>query len=288
MPALSEQEMAENFGWALAVLRSDKSLYAVFKQAVKGNWAADRFAAAVKNTTWFKQNAEQVRAYQLLKATDPATLNARRGQLLAQMRDAARQMGAQPSEKTLRRISENALMYGWNDNQIRDTLSVYVRAVNGQYHGAAGNDAEAIRQTAWRNGVRLAPQTIQGWVKGISSGSQTVEFYQRRIRALAKSLAPGYAAELDGGMDLMDIAAPLVQAKSKLLEMNPADIDLFDDDIRSALSARTKDGKPATTSLWEFEQRMREKPQYWKTQGAQDQASAIGKKVLSDMGFLGV
>ncbi len=285
---LSESEMAQNYGFALAFLKSDKGLWKLFNSAVDGNWAPDRFIAKLKNTKWYKTHSDSSRQYELLKASDPATFKQKQAQLKAQIGDAAASLGAVVNAKTLNTIVNNAMQFGYNDSQIRNILADYVKVSNGVYRGSTGNDIEAVRQTAYKNGIRLSKATEQEWAQKIARGYQDADFFNRQVRQMAKSLAPGYAQELDGGMDLQDIVSPYMQAKAKILEMNPADIDLFDEDIRQTLSGKTKDGKPATTTLWQFEQQMRQKPQWLKTQNAQDSTMAVAKKVLSDFGFQGV
>lgn len=288
MPELSASELAEQYGFALSFMKSDPSLWKLFNQAVQGEWDPGKFVAKLRETAWYKRNGETVRQYQLLKKTDPATLAQRRAALRSQLGDAAAGIGAVLSAKNLNTVTENALMFGWNDNQIRDVLAGYVKAKNGVYHGSAGDDIASMQETAWRNGIHMTKQAMQGWSQDIAAGNHTVDFYKRRLRQLAKSLAPGYATELDAGMDLFDIAEPYMQAKAKLLELNPARVDLFDPDVRRALSNRDKDGKPASVTLWQFEQDMRKNPAWLKTQNAQDSVMGVAKKVLTDMGFQGV
>jgi hypothetical protein len=156
------------------------------------------------------------------------------------------------------------------------------------YSGQAGNDIDTVRQTAYRNGIRLSKATEQSWARQIASGNQSAEFYQRNVRKMAQSLAPGFATELESGIDLQDIVSPFIESKAKILEMNPADIDLFDNDIRSAISGTKTDGSPGSKSLWQFEQDMRKTPAWLKTQNAQDSSMSIAKKVLTDFGFQGV
>jgi hypothetical protein len=284
---LSASELAQSYGWALSMLKSDKSLWRLFNRATKGQWTPDKFVAELKSTGWWKKNSESVRQYKFLKSTDPATLNARRSALRSQVNDAAAAMGAVTSWAQISKISENALMFNWNDSQLRDAIASYTRAVNGVYRGQAGNDVDDLRQVAWRNGVKLSGPTLQTWVQNIAKGSATVDYYKQQVRRSAKTLAPGYAQELDSGMDLYDIANAYIQSKAKLLEMNPADIDLFDSDVRGALSSKDKAGKPTTKSLWEFEQQMRRKPQWLRTQQAQDEVMSVGRQVLRDFGFSG-
>lgn len=285
---ISNSEMAQNYGFALAFLKSDKGLWSLFNKAVDGNWAPEKFISQLKNSGWYKKNGEAARQYELLRKSDPATFAQKRAGMFAQLRDAASSMGATINASTMNRITENALKFEWNDSQIRDTLSQYVRATNGVYRGQAGNDIETVRATAWKNGVRISKATEQQWARQIAEGNQTADFYERHLRGMAKSLAPGYAQELDAGMDLQDIVSPFIESKAKILEMNPADVDLFDQDIRAAVSGTTAEGKPGSKSLWQFEQDMRKKPAWLKTQNAQDSTQAIAKKVLTDFGFQGV
>lgn len=284
---LSKEELAANYGWALAFLKSDKSLWGLFNKAVDKQWDPTRFIAELKRTSWWKKNSESVRQYAYLKSTDPASLTQRRNALRAQIQDAAAQMGATLSSAQLNRVVENSLMFNWNDAQLRNTLASYTRAVNGVYRGQAGSDVEDLRQVAWRNGINLSAQTLQSWAQSMAAGNNSVDFYKASIRRQAKTLAPGFAQELDSGMDLYDVANAYIQSKAKILEMNPADVDLFDSDVRGALSSKDASGKPTSKSLWQFEQDLRKNPAWLKTQNAQDSVMSVGRQVLRDFGFVG-
>lgn len=288
MAKLSASELASQYGWAMAFLKSDKTLYKVFQRAVKGQWEPTKFVAELKKSAWWKKNSETARQTAYLKATDPATYNARLSALKAQIHDAGAAMGAVMTMNQITRVATNALMFGWNDSQLRNTLAGYTRAVNGVYRGQAGADVDSLRQTAWRNGINLSSASLQSWAQNIAKGSSTVQYYQDAIRRQAKTLAPGFAQELDAGVDLYDVAGAYMQSKAKILELNPADIDLFDPDVRSALSAKDSSGKPTSKSLWQFEQDLRKNPKWLKTQNAQDQIMAVGHQVLRDFGFSGV
>jgi hypothetical protein len=277
--------LAESYGYAYSFLKSDKSLWSTFQKAVKGNWPADHFAAAVKTTDWYKQNSETSRQFDYLKTTDPMTYKSQLQQTVAQIQDKASSLGASLSGSTLQRVAQNAMRYGWNDSQIQNTLAQYVKVSNGIYKGTTGNDIETVQATAYKNGINLSKSTVNSWAQSIASGNTTAETLQRQVRQMAKSLAPGYAKELDSGMDLQDIVSPYIESKAKLLEENPADIDMFDKDIRSAVSGVTKDGKPASESLWQFEQKIRQSPAWLKTSNAQDSIMAVAHGVLQDFGF---
>lgn len=285
MAKLDAASLAQDYGFAYSFLKSDPSLYALFQQAVKGNWNQAKFTAELKNTTWYQRNAESVRQYNFLAKTDPATLAARRNAVRAQLQDKAAQMGAAITPAMFNTIAQNALMYNWNDSQIQDVLSGYVHTVNGVFTGGAADTAERIRQKAWRNGVSLPEATVQTWVQGIAAGDMTMEGATAVLQKSAKSIAPAYAAEIDAGMDLYDIASPYMQSMAKILEIPPAKVDLFDPTIRSALSQKDSKGQATSKTLWQFENDLRQDPRWTKTQNAQDSMMTNAKKVLTDMGF---
>lgn len=287
-PTLSkptQAELASQYGFALAFLNSDPELKSLFGQAVSQGWTTDQFQAKLRASKWYQTHSESVRQATVLQTADPATYAARKQALLVQLSQRAAQLGAPIPWNTLGSLADQFLKFNYNDAQINNVLGGYVKAVNGVYNGAAATDADTIRQTAWRNGVSLSEPTVQSMMQQIAQGKATVGFFQNYVRNMAKTLAPGYSQQLDSGMDLYDIANPYIQAKAKILEMNPADIDLFDPDIRGALSSTGSDGKPASQSLWQFEQSMRAKPQWLTTQNANDSIMSIAHRVLSDFGF---
>lgn len=287
VPTLDPQTLAEDYGFSWAFLKQHKDLWGKFQTAVSQGWAPEKFAAEIRGTKWWQQTQASIRQYQMLTTNDPATLKANRAALKAQLMDSAAKMGAVLSDRQMNRVVENALMFGWNSAQLQNTVADYVKARNGIYGGQAGTDAEALKQTAYRNGIRISDKALQSWVSSMEHGDQTSDYYNQYIRKLAKTVAPSYANELDSGMDLYDIASPYMQSKASILQLDPTSVDLFDPDIRAALSGKDPQGKPTSKTLWQFENEMRQKPEYMKTDTARNSAYTIAHQVLNDFGFMG-
>lgn len=284
MAKLSQSDYANDYGFQLAFLKSDPELYKLFQTAVDNAWDPQKFQAQLMQTKWYRTHGENYRQTVALQKSDPATYKARLSSLIAQIADKAGTMGATLSGAQMTHLAENSLLFGWNENQLNNSLATYVKY--GSARGQANTNIAAMQQTAWRNGVKVSNATYQSWAQAIARGAMTVDDYQKYIRGMAASLAPAYADEMkQGGMDLYDIAQPYIQTMAQTLEMNPADIDLFDPTIRKALTAKGEDGKPTTTSLYDFEQTLRNDSRWTKTQGAQDAVMAIGHKVLQDFGI---
>ncbi len=289
---LDPSEMAQHYGFALSFINSDPELKALFKQAVygngkndAGNWTTEKFVAAIRNTKWYQKHAETWRQADLLQKSDPATYAQKLGALTAQLSDRAAALGAPLSWSSLQAMATNALHLGWNDAQLNDQLGGYVKAINGVYNGAVGDDIGSLKQTAWRNGVNISATTLQSYAQQIAKGGATRGFFEKQIRQLAKTAAPGYADQLDAGMDLFDIADPYRQSMAKMLELNPADIDLFDPTIRKTMAAVGTDGKPTSKSLWQFENELRHDSRWLQTDQARTAGFSVAHKVLQDFGF---
>jgi hypothetical protein len=286
----SAQKHAEEYGYQLAFLKSDPELYKIFQAAMKGEWDTTKFVAAVKNSKWYKTHGETYRTNLAQKTTDPASWKQKVLGQQASVMDLARSMGADLDSKTLAKLADDSLMFGWNDSQTRNALAAQIITTGKGQHGEAGTNVTSIMESAYRNGISITRDWANQFAAKIASGDYTLDDAKHKIRTMAQSLAPGFAKELEGGMDLYDIATPYMQSMAQTLELNPSEVDLFDPTIRKAMSTGTPDAKgqpqPGSTPLWQFEQGLRQDQRYMKTQKAQDQTMNVGRQVLADMGLL--
>ena len=281
-------DLAAQYGWALSVLKSDKSLYSVFKKAVANTWTPERFVAELRGTSWFKTHAAAAREDQVLKATDPATWKARQYQTRALVRDMAAEMGAHLGQGALERIAANVTRFGWSDAQIRDTLAASVKAgASGAFGGQAATNIAAMKEKAFNNGVSLPQATLGKWAQRMAAGENPAGF-DEFIKNMAKQTFPSFAKEIDAGMDVADLAQPYIQSYAQTLELNPADLNLFDKTLRQALQARdVATGKVGMKPLWEFEDELRADPRFDKTKQAQQTASKFADALTKTFGKVG-
>ena len=284
-PKIDAAEMAARFGWALSVLRSDKSLNALFNKAVAQGWEAPRFIAELRSTAWFKKHSEAYRNAIVLQKTDPATWKQRVDQTVAQINDLAGQMGAPLAASTAGQIARNALSFGWNDAQIKNVLAGAIKGRNNMFRGEAGANAEHLRGIAEANGVKLGD--ITAWVRNIASGTKTVHDYDEWIRSQAAGAFPAYADQIHAGMNMSDLAEPYRQQMAQTLELNPQDIDLFEPTMRKALQATDPaTGKITAQPLWQFEQSLKKDQRWLKTNNAQDELMGAAHGVLQSFGVV--
>lgn len=282
------KELADDFGYQLAFLKSDPELYRVFQKAVDGGWDSTRFVAAVRGTKWYKTHSETYRKNAQLKASDPQTFRENRETNRAAARRMAAEMGVVISTNLLNRFADEAHMAGWSADQLREQIANrFKQGLSGR--GLSGQVENAIRETAFRNGVNVSNTWIEQWAKRVALGKGTIEDAQQQIReTYAKSLAPGFAKELGAGMDLFDLASPYMQTMAKTLELNPGDINLFDPTIRKALaSSDNKDGQVGSVPLWRFEQDLKRDRRWLQTNNARQQVDQAARN-LGQMFGVGV
>ena len=286
---------ASVYGWSIAVINSDPELKSLFAQATatgpNGGWTTDHFVAKVRDTQWFKTHADTARQALILQKADPATYNQRVSAAAGQATTMAGTVGARLTPAQVQQIGAESVMYGWNGDQLRQRMEGYITSVRdqggtAQYAGGAANYQQQYTQMAGQYGVTVADNTMNQWVRDSVMGRSTADQVRNNMVALASSRYPSLAARLKAGETLQDIASPYMQSYAKVLEVNPNTIALTDNLVQSALSGTDDKGQPATRSVWQFEQDLRNDPRYMKTQGAQDASLGMARKVLTDWGVV--
>lgn len=284
---LDWKSLAESWGWAATLVKSDPDLMKLFKDASTNGLTADAFTAKLRQTDWFKKHSSAWRKAKSLQASDPASWKANVEGQTQKLMDAAAQMGSPISAKQARTIANNALSFGWNDSQIQNTVAQYVNEMKGSVHfaGQAGMDEQEIRKSLADNGIKMSQDSIQNWVKSIARGDRTVDDAKTWVRSQAELAFPAYKDQIKSGMSVRDVAASYTQSMSDILEINADNIKVDDKMIRQALTWRGQDGKPAPLSQTDFEVMVRKDPRWRKTDNARSSAAELTQQVLKDFGF---
>lgn len=284
---LSPQELAEQYGMSYSFFKSQPELMKLLGSAVSETWTADVFTAHLKNTKWWKENSETARQAQVLEKTDPATYKANMAAAAASASEAAVKAGAILSTKQLGTLAKNMVVYGWQDAQINNFLGQYVGfTADHTLGGQAGAAASQISQYAYNQGVRVSDQTVKNQAAYLVRGISSMQQIQDQIKQQAISTYPGFTDQIVGGSTMRDIAQPYIQMAAQELELPETDIDVWHPKVSAALSAAGQDGKPAPMDLSSYQQYLRADPAWRKTQGAQNQAMAVGQDVLKKMGLV--
>jgi hypothetical protein len=280
-------EVAQSYGWELAVINSNADLRRLFRLARKHNWTTEKFQAEFRDTAFFKKHSESWRRMYLLEhGVDKGEYREQHHKMWVQLRDVAQQMGARISSGLMSRMAKVALYHGWSEGEIRNNIGKYVGLYQGRLSGDAASTGMQLRATALANGYNAPDKQIRTWARQVATGASTIDSLQNWIRERQAKAFPSFAKELMAGIDLQDLAAPYVQSMAQLWEQNPAEITMFNPYIRQALSRRSpKTGEPWAMSTTDFEDLLRKNPRALNTQWMQDSVMSAGHTLLQQMGF---
>jgi hypothetical protein len=107
------------------------------------------------------------------------------------------------------------------------------------------------------------------------------------IRESSATAFPSLAEKIKNGINLKTLADPYIQSMSDILEIPASSVDLFDPNIRSALSYTMKDGSVGTKSIYDFERELRKDSRWQYTEKARKEVAGATMQVLRDFGLQG-
>lgn len=285
--SLNMRDLAEQYGFAYAMLKSNPELTRLFRNAIgPPSWTPERITAEVRNTKWYRQNSETQRNAEALKASDPATYAAQMQAQKVRVSMMAVEYGARLSHDRLASLTQAAYTGGWDDNQIRRMLARYIRYTDGRLLGQAGAMESDWREYAGQMGVAISSKQIRNWAQMATVGRMTPQDALSAIKEQAKSKYVALAKRIDQGETVEAIAAPYVQSYAEILEANPEAVNIQKSPfIQRALQDRDEKGNPRVQTIYEFEQKLRKSDAWKKTDNAQDSLMEVGRKVLQDFGL---
>jgi hypothetical protein len=286
-PVLSLDALRQQDPLVAAIVTSVPELQDIFNQAVSQQWSTDKFISAVQNSHWWATHSDSARQAFALMKSDPATWNQNVSNLEATLNNFAAQLGALPSNQQIYALAVDAITNGYDTNQamLRQKFEQFVQPISGlHFAGEAGTQENDIRQAQMNLGVFLPENVLDQNVRKIVGGEQDVNSVVAALRTQAAAMYPAYKQQIDQGMNVSDIADPYIQQAQQLLEQGPGSINIMNPLIKKALQY-TLNGQPTAMPLNDFEDYVRQQPQWLQTRNAQDSVMATAHKVLQDFGF---
>lgn len=285
---IDRDQIEEDYGLSYALFKAFPELEKLLKDAIAGNWTPTKFQVELRQTKWFKTHSDVWREVTALYHSDPATYNERYQESLTAVTNLAGSLGAHVSQQGLERLAKRALLFGFDEAQIRDVLAKHVKPSGaGYYTGDLASIEDQLRSTALQNGIQLHDSQLKKWMQGIVRGEASQDQYVTAIRRMAAGAFPLYGEQVNAGVDLMDVASPFIQSMAELLELNPADVKLTDPTIRRALSGNTDaSGKVVPTTLSQFEDSLRKDKRWLYTRNARDVAEGFGASIAKMWGLV--
>lgn len=291
---LKQQQMAANYGFALAFMKSDKELWALFQQAVKKTWEPNMFVAKLRATNWFKKTSAPVRNAIMQQAADPASYKANVDKLAATLRDTwGKAYGLNQDAYTTKWINgwaTTAYRMGWSEAEAADHMSAslnYQQLLHRKdLGGTFAETREQLDSLVANFGVDLGDKWKASQIEKVMEGDTTIGGVQDMVRDYAKQQYGAFADQLEAGKTMTEIADPYVQKVSDLLELNPNDVGLKDSLVQKALTMKDPQGKPAAMNLNEFANTVRADNRWQYTANAKEQVAGVTTQLLQSFGLV--
>ena len=293
---LEREELAAQYQSAVGIIYSVPEIKPLFEKAISEGWTADRFKASVQNSDWFRSNNEYARLAWAQEQMGGADWQASLQDARSAVRSAAVSMGADVTEEQLNALAKRYLYEGWNQSTrqglLAEALSQNISFVpdqrgNVSMRGGAGQLTDDLRNLARANGVSFSDNWYQSAARSVASGLSTANDWERDVREQAASLFPVYSEKIRQGMNVFDLASPYINTMAQELELDPNQITLNDQYIRSALGGMNDKGDFEPMGLWDFQKKLRQDPRWENTSRAQNEVTSVTGKVMQMFGLMG-
>ena len=195
---------------------------------------------------------------------------------------------SRPTRQVTRRVGNKTVQTtigGVTQEEKEELLLSFVsnraQALNmGDIGGQLSTNMRAIRKLVTDNGVTLGDREVRKLAVDATTGGVALDTVQTKIVNLAKAKFAALSPYLDQGLSVNDVAQQYINEKAKILELNPNQININDNDITQAISGQNLE------SLFDFRKRLRGNPLFQYTEQAREDASSYVNDILQKFGLV--
>lgn len=274
----------QTYGYIWELANSVPELRKKLTDAIANDWSAERFAAEVQTTKWWKSTSDRQRQVLEMQKTNPGEYKRQRQLKIDQIVIESRNLGVPVDKKKVEALADKALSLGWSDQEISRFVAADIKVADKGNTGAVAVTVDSLKEQAEQYGVPLSKATLQTWTTQILRGMVPPESFESYLKEQAKSLFPSLAGAIDAGISVAQYTAPYRELTAEILELNPADIRMNDKHIQKALYAVGPDGKRTQMTLSEYQEYLRGTEGYTKTRQASESAASFVNTVTDLFG----
>lgn len=302
--------MEQEYGDIDDIFATNPELQKLLEEAFTQKWTAQRFYNSVTTTNWFKQNAEKIqqrgyykRIYDDLTKDIAKDDPKRKDKIRAAAGNTEYFRGLDSFEADLeQRLTEKGIAYTpeqlsmWaeeiynsaneKDNNFIDRFLNRKITFSGQVRpgGEAADNLAILREYANDMGLNLErdyASSLTDWLQRLDRG-ESVQVFKDIIRDQVAMTSGKYVGDfLSRGLTLKELYQPYKQLMASTLEINPEEIGLDDEMLRSAI------GPEGQSNLYDWKKRLRADKRWEFTEAAREDVYANVYKILRDFGFTG-
>jgi hypothetical protein len=281
-----ENYVRANYGYFAAFMdipEVGKILY----DAAKNGWGENELYGALTKTNWWRSTDAANRTWTKLMSEDPAEGRRLVAQTAASIQNRAASFGIELTPAQISSIALEATRNGWTDEQVTDNLI-------GQVHweSLAAGDLTAYRDDVFALAgeylVSMTDATAQEYAKKIASGEMTIDGVRSSMQNQAKARWTWMAKDIDNGVTPSMFFGQPKNLLASELEIGADQINLMDPKWLSIMEKTGEDGKPRAATLTEVQLAARQRPEWQKTNNAQNLTARMINFVSDAFGRSGI
>jgi len=261
---------------------------ALLVKAIEGKYTETLFLALYKQTKYYKETADKVKAW---NAKTPAQQAEETAKELANLQaDYGDLFDFEGADKIAADIAKNVARLGLTGNRLKNFIyaeSLRLKPAGAKAPTLETTAADKIRNSAREYGYDVSEDEINSVLTGKADRKGMVlneNVIIERAKNAAKGLYPHLSQQIDSGLSLDDIFKNYRTYASSILEIDPNQIDWTKDPKWSAVFGNAKDGQ-LSLSQWATMLKSDDKYGYQFTNQARQQATNLVMDMEKAFGF---
>lgn len=277
------------FAW---MYNADPQVHALIDQANAESWTADKLAAAIQGTGWWRTMVASERNWDAEIAQDPRTAQEKRDRKAEEITKQAQQMGVSLRPGVADSFADSVFRYGWTDIQLENSILSQRQYQEGQANfGEAATVEQDINQITSDYGISLTAKDKEAWIIKIEQGRDTADGFKAFASQQAANFYGWARSDLEAGLSMRQILAPTLNRVADELELDPGSINMTDSKWMRLLQASRdpKTGDFVRPAWSDIERTIRTDVSYgWdKTANARDIAATASANLAQTFGKVG-
>ena len=260
------------------------------ERALRYGWTEVEQDRAIRRHAKFVDRSDAEKQFEAEQLLNPSELGARIRRNTATLHQLSQQMGLNLSSGVLHDLGVDYTRYGWNDAELRQQLVGRARWDDDtELTGEAAKIVQDISRTAGDYLVRLSDSSKRSWARSILAGTETIDGFREYAMSQAKSRFPTMEAAIDRGLSVQDYVEPYRQVAAQTLEMNPDQVDFFEDRFSVLLDGgESQKGERMPMTLAEAQRHMRGMDEYKGTEQARRSAEELSSAMIQTFGEVAI
>lgn len=282
----------ELYGPGVASFLNHPEIGSIIRQAADAGEVADIVIGRLRSTGWWQRTQDSARQWEILRVEDPAEATRRTQAGTTTLLGVAASLGIELDAETAAGIAEDALRYGWTEEETRLVL-VNHHDWDQAMAAAPGQMGEAIRRArtiATSYMVSVSDETLNGlarqWMSGHLDESGIRSYMEQAARQRWGNNA-SIIAGLDRGLTVSQLTDPLKQRIAETLEISPEMVDLRDSYWSQAMNVNDGTGQARMMNDYEIMMLARQHDDFDSTGTAIRQANEFAHTLVQTFGGRG-